>query len=636
MRPWSTRSGSWTRSSAELACVALIFFCGPGWAAELSIRELDLQPYDADVPEFFPLGTGDMLLRTRGWRERKPAPTQKNDFVSEPWSTLYVLAPGGQVKERVEMPYGIYQVVAPLGNGFAIHRLVTTHCAPNCSYGINEPTQIVLYARATDPQPKVLYETVPGEFHSPVLFGTARGLDLYVLEMGAQFRITHIDSTGKVTWQKTTGWLESSSFATTDDGVVFAENVVTKNKPDMFLRAIDHDGRERWQTPIPYTRGYYTIYSRVEHGNEFLTLPTYPADPAKDAGKTRLLNFLASTGKPTADVLVPQFAYATGTRYGLLVAGPMLGQSYVGMIDSDGKYSWLRRYVADAKLSDVRRATTNFQGDLLLVTRELHGSVNSPTSVVVTDKMAEGLGQARGGCLDPKWREAVELSSKLSTRGLYVLPPTPEELATSPNVGQGCAQRERQFVAFMQGLSTAMADTPAPPHEYAESLSVRLTASGEVMRLEHYLADRTGYPTAGVTLLFTAPFDQPAEFWRAVATQVRPHLLRMQELDERFAHTTGFHYIAYHTTPGTLGSVFPALEKAARAVDERIAKIAPDKLAEIRREGPKGYVQILLRTDGFGGGDNTLFPHAAADRTFLDIVEQNRRAAARGEIVIRD
>jgi hypothetical protein len=47
-------------------------------------------------------------------------------------------------------------------------------------------------------------------------------------------------------------------------------------------------------------------------------------------------------------------------------------------------------------------------------------------------------------------------------------------------------------------------------------------------------------------------------------------------------------------------------------------------------------VQILLRTDGFGGGDNTMLPLASADRTFLDIVEQNRRAAARGEFVIRD
>jgi len=314
----------------------------------------------------------------------------------------------------------------------------------------------------------------------------------------------------------------------------------------------------------------------------------------------------------------------------------MLGQSYVGMIDSDGKYSWLRRYVADAKLSDVRRATTNFHGDLLLVTREQHGSVNSPTSIVVTDKMAEGLGEARGGCLDPKWREAVELASQLSMRGVSVMPPTPEELTGSPNDGQGCARREKQFMAFMQGLSAAMAATPARPREYGENLSVRLTASGELLRLEHYSADRSGYPSAGVELLFASPCDQPAEFWKVVATLVKPHLLRMQELDEHFAHSTGFRYIVDHHAQGTIEHVLPALEKAARTVDERIAKIEPAQLAAIRREGSNGYVQILLRADTFGGGDGTMLPLESADRTFLDIVERNRQAAARGEIVIRD
>jgi hypothetical protein len=71
-------------------------------------------------------------------------------------------------------------------------------------------------------------------------------------------------------------------------------------------------------------------------------------------------------------------------------------------------------------------------------------------------------------------------------------------------------------------------------------------------------------------------------------------------------------------------------------VDERIAKIEPAQLAAIRREGSNGYVQILLRADTFGGGDGTMLPLESADRTFLDIVERNRQAAARGEIVIRD
>jgi G:T/U-mismatch repair DNA glycosylase len=136
--------------------------------------------------------------------------------------------------------------------------------------------------------------------------------------------------------------------------------------------------------------------------------------------------------------------------------------------------------------------------------------------------------------------------------------------------------------------------------------------------------------------LFASPCDQPAEFWKVVATLVKPHLLRMQELDEHFAHSTGFRYIVDHHAQGTIEHVLPALEKAARTVDERIAKIEPAQLAAIRREGSNGYVQILLRADTFGGGDGTMLPLESADRTFLDIVERNRQAAARGEIVIRD
>jgi hypothetical protein len=625
----STRNGYWKRSGVELVCAALICHCGQA-CAELSIRPLDQQPFDTDVAELFPLGQRDLLLRTRGWRE--PKPKTSNGPSSEPWSTLYVLAPGGQVKERVELPYGIYQVIAPFGDGFAVQRLVTTKCAPNCSYGSSEPTQIVVYKSAADPQPKVVFE--PGApFHSPRLYGTTRGQDLYVMEMGAQFRLTRIDSSGQIAWQKTTGWLESSSFATTDDGVVFVQ-YAAENDPSMVLRAIDREGRERWNTPIPSTRGYEAIYSATE-GVEFITLPTYPADLTQARDKRRLLSFHARTGKLMSDVLVPQFAYATGTRHGLLVTGSMLGQSYVGMITAFGDYSWLRRYVADRNLSDIRRATTNYRGDLILVTREQRTTIDSPTSVVVTDPTAEGIGEARGGCLDPKWREAVELASQLSMSGLSVLPPTPEELMSSTNDVQGCARREQQFIAFMQGLSAAMDATPARAREYGETLAVRLTASGETLRLESYTADRSGYPSAGVSLEFASPFDQPAQFWNAVATQVRPHLLRMQELDERFARATNFRYMAHHRGPGNIGDVLPALEKAARTVDERIAKIEPAKLAEIRREGPHGFVAILLRTDSFGAWDAKL-PLASADRTFLDLVEENRRAAARGQIVIRD
>jgi hypothetical protein len=78
------------------------------------------------------------------------------------------------------------------------------------------------------------------------------------------------------------------------------------------------------------------------------------------------------------------------------------------------------------------------------------------------------------------------------------------------------------------------------------------------------------------------------------------------------------------------------LEKAARVVDERIAGIAPDKLAEFRRTGPYGDVQLMLGLEGFGAGTGSMYPVAQADRTVLDIIEQNRRDAEQGNITIRD
>jgi hypothetical protein len=62
----------------------------------------------------------------------------------------------------------------------------------------------------------------------------------------------------------------------------------------------------------------------------------------------------------------------------------------------------------------------------------------------------------------------------------------------------------------------------------------------------------------------------------------------------------------------------------------------PEQLAEVRRIPPVGEVGILLRLEGFGGGDGTLYPFDIADRTFLDIVAEHRRRAAQGEIIIRD
>jgi hypothetical protein len=47
-------------------------------------------------------------------------------------------------------------------------------------------------------------------------------------------------------------------------------------------------------------------------------------------------------------------------------------------------------------------------------------------------------------------------------------------------------------------------------------------------------------------------------------------------------------------------------------------------------------VSILLRVDGFGSGTDDLQPTSVADQTFVRIVEENRRNAEQGSIMIRD
>lgn len=602
--------------------------CAGAAHAELTVQELEQQPFMAEVANLFPLGQGDLLLRMRGQRERRT----QDDLYFEPWSVVYQLAQDGKVKAQAELPYGAYQFVVPYLNGFAVQRLATDGCAPRCSFGGSEPVQIVAFERVTDTQPQLLYEPGKPPFHTTQLYAAPDGQDLYVMEIGPDVtQITRIDATGQIAAQTKLGWLESSSFMTIDDGAVFVQ-YAGERSADMELRAIDRNGRPRWQTRIPMTRGYEAIYSPAG----FITLPTFPESP-QDRGKQRLLNFDTRTGELVADVLVQPYAYLTGTRYGLLMAGPMLGQSYVGMVGRDGKFAWLRRYVADEKIGDIQRAATTPAGDLMFVTLDRYPKTTTPTtSIVVTDSKGASFAAARGGCLEPKWQQSLDLATQLQRRGLWVQAPKSEDLGSR---SQGCSDREHQFITFMQALAAVVPPGAAKTSEWTASrqeIAVRLTAAGGSLRLEQYSADRSHYPSAGVRLSFVAPYDRAAEFWKIVATQVQPHLERMKDLDERFVNATGFQYVVNERGDLDYAQTLAQLEKAARTVDEKIMKIPPAQLADVRKTPPRGWVLILIRLEGFGGGDGALYPFDVADRTFLELVADHRRRAARGEIVIRD
>jgi hypothetical protein len=154
---------------------------------------------------------------------------------------------------------------------------------------------------------------------------------------------------------------------------------------------------------------------------------------------------------------------------------------------------------------------------------------------------------------------------------------------------------------------------------------VEVKAAGEPIRLEGYSWNRENYEhwtwgASGGSLLFAAPYDGAQEFSNIVSNQVWPHLDRMQGHQERFVQMTGFHYSTFDDSHASMDRVLTELEKAARVVNQRIAKIAPDELAAIRGESARRSGSMVLRRASFGAGVDGMRPLAMADRTLLDIV----------------
>lgn len=572
-----------------IACLAMIA-CASAARAELTIQELEPQPFTSEIADFSPLGQGDLFLRVR----------------TDQRSVAYVLAADGKVKERAELPYESYRFVVPYLNGFAA--------------GASEPVKIVAHAHITDSQPRVLYQS-RAPFDSFRLYAAPDGQDLYVTEAGPQgTQLTRIDATGQIAWQKTIARMEPSTFVVTNDGALLV-HAGAPQRPQRMLRAIDRDGRTRWETPF-LDRGSEPIYSPAG----FITLLA-TSDWEHGRGRHRVMNFDASTGQPTADVLLEPFAFATGTKAGLLIGGWMLGQAYVATLDRNGKYVWLRRYVPDYEVGDVRQGAMTRDGKLVFVTRERNStSVTPATTVVVTDGTAASLAAARGGCLNPEWQEAVEVVRRLRALGLLVVPPNGAELKTGV---PGCMERETRFIAFMKALAAAIpAGTVRPPQR--QQMYVQLTARGEPIRLERYSVDYGGITGGSDTLGFAAPYDGARDLWKIISTQVQPHLDRMRQLRDRFMRMTGFLYGLQDRSPGSIDVILTELEKSALLVDQRIATIAPDTLAAIRRDDSAIPVGFTLSRDGFSGS-NDMFSASVADRTFLDTVQRGREAAARGD-----
>jgi len=136
--------------------------------------------------------------------------------------------------------------------------------------------------------------------------------------------------------------------------------------------------------------------------------------------------------------------------------------------------------------------------------------------------------------------------------------------------------------------------------------------------------------------MFSVPSDDANDFSRDLAAVIIPHVRRMRPLSDEFVRLTGFQYSILSGPTDDYSTAFAALERVAQVVQTRIQRIAPATLEEIRETGPRGSVSIVLQQEGFGPGTNALATPESADKTFLQIVEQNRDDARAGRTIIVD
>jgi hypothetical protein len=588
-----------------IAYAALFLFTSPCWA-QLAVTELERLSYRAEIREFIELADGDVVLRV-------DAPIDAESGPPTWWNAVYLLAHDGRLKQRVELPAGLYEKMVPYRDGFACQRREHVDA---------QSAQIVAFNPATTRKPQVIFES-DHDYHTMYLAGAPDGRDLYVLQAGMEgLRLTRIDDQARAVWQQPVEPVDLNSFAATDDGVALVQ--FDLNARGRVLRTLDRNGKLKWETP----RLKYFLYEVMYAQAGLLAMPG-----GNHAMEPRMVLFDARSGEEIADVAVPRSRLVTGTRQGLLMAGLMSGQPFVGMLDRDGQLAWVRRYVADERISDIQQGLMTRQQRLLLVSRERSGSSLQPvTSIVSMDSTATALQDARGQCLDPRWSRQLELEARLQKAGIWV---ARQQGATMRTAGSPCpGQSESEIIAFTEAIAEALpGDIKATNRQ---ELYVSLSSPGKPLRLESYGADRTGYPSAGVRLTFSAPPERAKEFAQLATGPVQAHLNRMNAFYREFVNLTRFPYGVSSGPSNHIAQTFSDLESAARTVNEAIARIPPSKLADIRGTGPRGWVSILLRVDGFGSGTDDLQPTSVADQTFVRIVEENRRNAEQGSIMIRD
>jgi hypothetical protein len=603
----------------SIAVCAVLYFAATQAAGQLVVTPLDPQRTHGSIsdPVLMAAADGRILMRLRGLTEDDPPRF---------WSSVYVLDPVGKILQRIDFPDTESTVVVPYRNGFvARHYFESQQCNPPCGRYIPGRSELVYYDLSREKIEPVVVDRREG--HVDVVGGPDRS-DLYLIDVGSEEpqvpRITRLDDEFKPIWSRSFVLLDSGSVTAIDDGVVLEQQYYV-GAPKFVLRAIGRDGVERWNTVIP---------ERVIDGIKFV--PTgFLVVPASSRLSPYRVD--AKTGRMLPDVDLPPANFTAATEDGLLLVGPMLGQSYAAMLKADGTFAWMRRFNQDSDLRTFKDGIMTSDGRLLLVAA---GDFSSKFTFLSVDRSGKALEMERSACLTVASPEALALNGRLQGQAVYVGPPNspnpdPELDPPTPR-RDGCpVVTEPQYMAFMGALLSGLPPAASQRRQFPQ-VSIRLTESGEPTRMHSYGLGGGGWTPWGVYSEFWVPHDRGAEFAQFFSSIFQAHVRRMLALESEFERMTRISYGASIGKTANVQQALADLEAAAFTLNERIKAMPPDKIAYVLATRHTDCVGATLTPDGFGTGyDNDPFgnrPLSDAVETLLHIAELRRKSVAQGDI----
>lgn len=599
---------------------AILLLAATRASGQLVITPFDSQRTHRSIsdPVLMAAADGKILMSLRGLSEDEPLRF---------WSSVYVLDPGGKILQRIDFPDTEFTTIVPYREGFvARHYFESQQCNPPCGRYIPGRSELV-YFDLSEPEAEpivILRRVGPVEVKS-----SPDRSELYLLsgpDTDGQWEthITRLDGSFKTAWSRSFGQAEFGSVIATDDGVAFTQ-YKSGTPTDYVLRAIDRSGKDRWETKVPHRAR-----------SDFRFVPTgYLVVPAGSRESPLWVN--AKTGEILPDISLPPRDIAVPTQDGLLLVGPMLGQSYAAMMKADGTFAWMRRFNKDADLRMFKGGIMTRDGRLLLVAE---GDFPSRFSLVSVERDGASLELGRSACLTESSPDAADVDQRLQRFGVYVVSPNAPPVDPSSDSPEprrnGCPLvTEPQYVDFMRAL-VATLEVAVPDRRRTPETAVLLLESGDTARLDRYGLGIGGWSGRQVYTGFSVPHDQGKGFARFLVEILWPHATRMVAFQAEFSRLTHVVYGASIKETANYQDALADLEAAAATLNKQIMAMPRDKIAYVLETRPTDCVGATLTPDGFGTGyDDDPFgirPLSDAVETLLHIAELRRESVARGDI----